>query len=173
MDYLRQFVIPFKGLKPGEYQYDFEIEDLFFESFEYSELKKGEIHVQMTMVKEETMLVLRFSLQGTITVPCDRCLESVSIPVEGDEELIIKFGADFHEESESIQVIPEGETQVDVSTFIYEYIHLLVPVRKIHPEDEEGNGSCDPEILKRLDTITPASEPDPRWEALKNLTTKN
>ena len=173
MDYLRQFVISFKGLKPGEHQYDFDIDDLFFDSFEYSELKKGQIHVHLNMMKEETMLILQFNLAGKITVPCDRCFEPVDIPVEGDEELIIKFGSDFHEESESIQIIPEGEGQIDVSNFIYEYIHLLVPARKVHPEDEEGNSSCDPEIIKRLDTIAPSSEPDPRWEVLKKLTTKN
>jgi uncharacterized metal-binding protein YceD (DUF177 family) len=173
VDYLRQFVIPFKGLKPGEYQYDFDIDDLFFESFEYSELKKGQVHVHLDMMKEESMMDLRFRLEGKVTVPCDRCLEMMDLPVEGDEELIIKFGSDFHEESESIQVIPEGETQIDVSTFIYEYIHLLVPVRKVHPDDEEGNSSCDPEILKRIDTIMPPSEPDPRWEALKKLKPKN
>jgi uncharacterized protein len=173
VEYLRQFVIPFKGLKSGEHQYDFDIDDLFFEAFEYSELKKGQIRVQLNLVKEDSMLVLQFNLAGQITVPCDRCLEPVNIRVEGDEELIIKFGSDFHEESESIQVIPEGETMIDVSNYIYEYIHLLVPARKVHPEDEEGNSSCDPEILKRLDTILPPAEPDPRWEALKKLTTKN
>ena len=173
MDYLRQFIIPFKGLKPGEHQFDFDIEDLFFESFEYSEIKKGQIHVHLNMVKEETMLVLEFDLKGKITVPCDRCFEPVDIPIEGDEELIIKFGEDFHEENEIIQVIPGGETQVDISNFLYEYIHLLAPARKIHPEDEDGNSSCDPEIIKRIDTISTSSEPDPRWEALKKLTTKN
>jgi len=173
VDYLRQFVIPFRGLKPGEHPYDFEIDDLFFASFEYSELKKGQIHVHLNVIKEETMLIFQFTINGKITVPCDRCFEPVEIPVEGDEELIIKFGVDFHEESESIQVIPEGETQIDVSSFIYEYIHLLVPARKIHPEDNEGNSSCDPDIIKRIDTWVQPSEPDPRWDALKKLKPKN
>lgn len=172
MDYLRQFVIPFKGLKPGEHPYAFSADDLFFESFDYSEIRKGKVDVQLRLIREETMLVLHFDLAGTVTLPCDRCSEPMEIPVSGHEDLIVKFGNDFHEESESIQIIPEGETQLDVSPFIYEYIHLLIPVRRIHPEDEEGNSSCDPEIMKRIDALSDSHEPDPRWDALKKLTSK-
>ena len=173
MEYLRQFVIPFKGLKPGNHQYDFDVDDLFFESFDFSEVKKGHIRVHLDMDKEDTMLVLQFALKGFVTVPCDRCLEMMDVPVEGEEELIIKFGSDFHEENETIQIIPEGETQIDVSPFVYEYINLNIPVRRVHPEDEDGNSLCDPEILKRIDTVNPSADPDPRWEALKKLKPKN
>jgi uncharacterized metal-binding protein YceD (DUF177 family) len=93
--------------------------------------------------------------------------------LDGRETLIVKFGKDYHEENEEVQIIPEGETHLDVSPFIYEYIHLLMPFRKVHPEDEEGNSLCDPEVIKRINERETLSEPDPRWEVLKKLKTKN
>jgi uncharacterized protein len=81
----------------------------------------------------------------------------------------VKFGSGFFEEDDEIQVIPEGETHFDVSPFIYEYIHLLLPIRKVHPEDENGESRCNGEVVGRLDAPLADPEPDPRWEALKKL----
>ena len=173
MDYLKQYVIQFAGLKPGMHQFSYQVDDLFFEYFEYSEIKKGKVEVVIDLEKDEKMLVLHFSIHGNVEVPCDRCYLPFSLFLNGRETLIIKFGKDYHEENEEVQVIPEGETHIDVSPFIYEYIHLLMPFRKVHPEDSEGNSLCDPEVIKRIDERETPSEPDPRWEVLKKLKTKN
>jgi uncharacterized protein len=173
VDYIKQFVIPFGGLKPGTHQFDYEIDDLFFDHFEYSEIKHGRLSVRVSMEKEEKLLVFQFSIDGEVTVHCDRCYEPFEIRITGKETLIVKHGAGYYEENEDIQVIPEGETHFDISTFIYEYIHLLLPVRRVHPVDEEGNSLCDPDIIKRIDQQPSPPEPDPRWEVLKKLKTKN
>ena len=173
MDYLKQFVIPFGGLKPGMHQFSFKIDDLFFDQFEYSEIKKGSVTVEIDLEREEKMLILNFIIAGKVEMHCDRCYEPFLLPVSGKERLIVKFGHDFHEENEEVQIIPEGETQIDTSSFIYEYIHLLVPFRRVHPADENGNSLCDPEIIKRIEEKEVSSEPDPRWEVLKKLKPKN
>jgi uncharacterized protein len=172
MDYLKQFVIPFGGLKPGVHQFSFEVDDLFFEQFEHSEIKKGKVTVKIAFGREEKMLILNFDISGNVEVPCDRCYESFLLPFSGQERLIVKFGNSFHEENEEVLIIPTGETQIDVSSFIYEFVHLLIPFRRVHPEDENGNSLCDPEIIKRIDEIEESSEPDPRWEVLKKLKPK-
>lgn len=173
MDYLKQFVIPFGGLKPGVHQFSFEVDDLFFERFEHSEIKKGKFKVEVAFEREEKMLILNFLINGKVDVPCDRCYESFLLAVNGKERLIVKFGDGFHEENEEVQIIPLGETQIDISPFIYEFVHLLIPYRRVHPEDENGNSLCDPEVIKRIDEREAASEPDPRWEVLKKLKPKN
>ena len=173
MDYLKQFVIPFGGLKPGVHQFFFEVDDLFFEQFEHSEIKKGNFTVEVDFEREEKMLILNFVINGKVEIPCDRCYESFLLPVSGKERLIVKFGAGFHEENEEVQIIPLGETQIDISPFIYEFVHLLIPFRRVHPEDENGNSLCDPDIIKRIDEREATSGPDPRWEALKKLKPKN
>ena len=55
----------------------------------------------------------------------------------------------------------------DVSSLIYEYIILAVPMYRVHPE-----GQCNPEVIAML-TAKP-EEPeekdiDPRWAALKDI----
>ena len=170
---MSQFLIPVNGIKIDRYSFEFLINDTFFQHFEYSEVRNGEIRVQLDMVKEEKLMHFNFSLDGYVKVPCDRCYEIMDQIISGEESLIVKFGTDYHEESEDVQVIPEGENSFDISPFLYEYIHLLLPIRRVHPEDEEGTSACNPEVLKRLEHFEKPSEPDPRWDILNQLKTKN
>ena len=169
MNYYSQFIIPVTGLKPGSHQFDFEIDDSFFENFEYSEIRNGGIHLHLVIEKEENLLVFHFDFKGQVRVPCDRCYDLFDLPIEGKERLILKFGSDFHEESEEVQVVPIGENHFDISPFIYEFIHLSLPVRRVHPENEFGENICDAEIIRRLEDLSSSSGPDPRWEALAQL----
>lgn len=148
MNYMKHFMIPFSGLKVGNHPFTFEIEDKFFEHFEYSEISKGNIHVDCMLEKQAKMMILSFEMAGTITLPCDRCGEEFDMPVEGSQKLIVKFGTDHHEETEDILVIMENEHELDVSQYLYEYAHLLLPIRKIHGTDEQGNSLCDPEVIR-------------------------
>jgi uncharacterized protein len=173
VSYFSQFLIPIAGIKADNYSFDFIIDESFFQHFEYSEIKSGEVKVHLVMEKEEKLIQFHFSLSGFVRVPCDRCYEPMDQEISGEEDLIVKFGPDFHEESEVVQVIPEGEHHFDVSPFLYEYVHLLLPIRRVHPEDENGNSKCDPEIIRRLEDSPQPSEPDPRWEILNKLKTKN
>jgi uncharacterized metal-binding protein YceD (DUF177 family) len=170
---LDQFLIPINGIKPGNYSFNFKIDDSFFQHFEYSEIRKGNVGVHIEMEKEEKLIQFHFTLDGFVTVHCDRCYEEMEQAINGTEELIVKFGSDFHEESEDVQIIPEGESQFNVSQFLYEYIHLLLPIRRVHPVDENGNSECDPEVIRRLEASPKPAEPDPRWEVLNKLKTKN
>jgi uncharacterized metal-binding protein YceD (DUF177 family) len=169
MNYFAQFIIPVTGLKPGPHQFDFEIDDSFFEHFEYSEIHNGKLALHLLIEKEETLLVFHFDFKGFVRVPCDRCFEPFELPLEGHERLILKFGSDAHEESEEVQVVPFGENHFDISPFIYEYIHLSLPVRRVHPDNELGEITCDAGIIRRLEDLSSSSEPDPRWEVLAQL----
>jgi len=82
------------------------------------------------------------------------------------------LGAEYIEESEDVVVIPETEYQFDLSSYIYEFIHLALPARLLHPDDENGNSTCDPDMLLRLDTLRTPDTVDPRWEALRKLNTE-
>jgi uncharacterized metal-binding protein YceD (DUF177 family) len=172
MNSLAQFIIPVTGLKPGSHQFDFEIDDSFFEHFEYSEIQKGKINLHLLIEKEDNLLDLHFTFNGHVRIPCDRCYEPFDLPIKGNERLILRFGDDYHEESEEIQVVPIGENHFDISSFIYEYIHLSLPVRRVHPENELGESTCDPEIIHRLEDLSSHHGPDPRWEVLAELKKK-
>ena len=168
MNYLKHFIIPFSGLKVGNHNFTFEIDDKFFEHFEYSEIKKGKLHIDCLLEKQLRMMVLYFDIAGTVRVPCDRCAEEFDQAVEGSFKLIVKFGLDHTEEAEDILVITEKEHELDVSQFLYEYVHLLLPIRKVHGTDEKGNSLCDPEVIRYIKESEDYLA-DPRWEVLRKL----
>jgi len=168
VNYLDQFVIPFSGLKTGDYQYDFEIDNEFFEHFDQSEISQAKIKVNVEMDRQQRMLVFRFDMKGFVVVPCDRCLQEFKQPIAGEERLIVKFGEEHGEETEDIFIITENEHAFSLAPFIYEYINLLVPFRRVHGEDENGNSLCDPEVVRYI-REEDTEKTDPRWDALKSL----
>jgi len=172
VDYLADFVIPFMGLSLENHTFDFEVNNAFFEHFEYSEIKKGKVSVEVILERQERMLIFGFKIQGSVEVTCDRCLDVFDHPVSGREQLIVKFGHERLEESDDVLMIPHTDYQIDLAPLIYEYINLLLPIRHVHPMNENGEYACDPEVTKFI-TETPEHEnTDPRWEVLKGLTGK-
>jgi uncharacterized metal-binding protein YceD (DUF177 family) len=169
MNYLKHFIIPFSGLKAGTYTYAFEIDDRFFEHFEYSEIKKGKVHIGCQLEKQARMMILIFDITGTVRVACDRCADEFDQPLDGRQKLIVKYGPDHHEETDDILIIAESENELDISQFLYEYIHLLIPIRKVHGTDENGHSLCNPEVLRFIREESGDHSVDPRWEALRNL----
>jgi len=169
VDFRNEFVIPFSGLSIGNHQFTFKIDDKFFDNFEYSEIKKGNVNVMLRFEKQEQMLILDFDIRGAIQVICDRCLDTYDQPIAGKERLIVKFGEEAEEESDEIIIIPVGQFQLDVSQYIYEYINLLLPIRLVHPEDENGKSLCDPEVIKKLEELSVKKTTDSKWDILKNI----
>ena len=83
--------------------------------------------------------------------------------------MIVKFGDSYYEESDEVVVIPETEHKLNVSQYIYEFINLLLPIKRVHPNDEQGMSKCNPEILDRLKSAEEDETTDPRWDVLKLL----
>jgi len=166
-------IIPFIGLKAGIHPYHFDIDGSFFENFEQSEIGQGKVSIDCTLDRQARMLVFDFDIQGVVRVPCDRCLGEYDQPVEGHPRLIVKYGEEHLEETDEILVITEQEYEIDLRQYIYEYIHLMLPFRKVHGTDESGRSLCDPEIEKYM---APEQEgelkTDPRWDGLKKVDRK-
>ncbi len=173
MDYLKQFIIPFRGLKQGVHHYDYQIDKKFFQVLEYAEVSNGNLKVDVELTKQERMLIFDFTIEGYVEVTCDRCLVGFDQALAGNEKLIVKFGEEWEEESDEVIIIPEGEYQFDISKYIYEYVVLLLPMQRIHPDDENGNTTCDQDMVDRLGSHPDVSETDPRWDALLKLKNEN
>lgn len=149
------------------------MDEKFFECFEGTELNQGRVNVTATMEKTERMLVFNFLIDGVVTVICDRCAGEFEMEIGGEETLYVKFGGEAAEEDDDVLVLPFDENRIDLSGAIYDYISLLVPFRKIHPEKEDGTSGCDPEMLARIEALKPPARSDPRWETLKNIDPEN
>ncbi len=168
----REFVINYGSLPIGEHEFEFHVDNAFFQKFENSLVQKGDIDVLVVLDKKETMMLLDFTMEGSVMVECDRCLEEMELPIESFDELIVKFGESEETETEEVIVVSTKEYELDVSQMIYEYISLQIPMRNVHDEDENGQ-VCDPEVLNTLEKLKPHEdeEPpsDPRWDGLKGI----
>jgi uncharacterized metal-binding protein YceD (DUF177 family) len=170
VSYLKDFIIPFEGLSIGNHELDFDVNQLFFEEIAYSEIRNGSINVKLDFDKQETMFILSFSIEGNVEVQCDRCTDSFNYPIKGNQQLIVQFGDQFVEEDGEMIVIPRTDSEINLAPFIYEYIFLMLPIQRIHPDDDLGNSTCNKEMLKKLDELSfSEKQDDPRWDALKKL----
>lgn len=168
----RQFVIPFKGLSIGRHNFVFDIDDMFFDDYEQSEITKGKVHVEVDLDKKANMLELHFDLVGKVIVTCDRCLDEFEMPIEYTTGLFVKFGDVAEEQTDEIVVLSHNEFEIDVAQYIYEFVHLSLPYKRVHPLDSKGRSTCNKEMLKKIDEYVireNAKDNDPRWDDLKNL----
>lgn len=170
MNNLKDYVISFRGLKIGNHEFDFQVTDSFFEAFEYSRTKKGSLALKVIVNKTENMLKLDFIFKGSVNVSCDSCGDDFDFPVDFTENFIVKFSDQEEEDSDEIVFLPSAAYEIYLSQFIYEFVNLALPMRLTHAEDEEGNPSCQVEVLDEFEDFNePKDEVDPRWEALKKL----
>lgn len=172
---LRQYAIPFKGLKEGKHDFNFVVDNSFFEQFESSEVKRGLVNVQVELIMHSQFLELQFDINGKITVNCDRCLEPFVTRITHQAMLYIRFGEKTLEQSDELLILADSENEVPLDQLLFEYIHLALPIQRIHPEID-GISGCNPEMMEKLnahdaDDTENASE-DPRWEKLKGLIKK-
>lgn len=168
-----EYDIAFKGLAEGVHTYHYEIGPRFFEQMEESLVDSGELKVDVELLKQTTLLTLKFNIKGTVNISCDRCLEPLDLAIKCKGKLLVKFGEEYDEPSDEIVVLPYDAHQINVAQYIYEFIGVNLPIQRVHP-----NNSCNPEMLQKLEayTIAPADEDataDPRWDELKKLLDKN
>jgi uncharacterized metal-binding protein YceD (DUF177 family) len=164
---MEELIIPFKGLSTGNHHFEFKIYNAFFENYSFFETEKGNLDVILDLEKETTLMIFHFSIKGVISLACDRCVAEFDFPIAGNYDLIVKFGDDYVEESDDVVVIPNAESRIDVSQYIFEYITLLLPIKRVHPSIDQ----CDPAVIEKLNKYS-QKDADPRWDALKNIKLK-
>lgn len=179
MNVRKQFDLDIYKLSNKKHYYEFDIDDRFFESFDDSLIQHGKLRVNLILDKTLTMIVADFSLKGIIELICDRSLDEFDYPVETEKQLIFKFGDQFEELSDEIILIPRESQKLDVSQYIYEFVGLEVPMKKLHPrylqeEDDEAEQTKFIYSTKKVESKEDYSEdPENIWEKLKNLKDNN
>jgi len=171
---LKDFTIPFVGLKLGNHQFEYNIDNEFFEYFEYDEFNSANVKVDLLLEKKNTMLELTFKASGTVNVHCDLTNEPYDQPIDSELLLVVKFGDSYNDDNEDLLILPHGDYEVNVAQYIYELIVLAVPSKRIHPGVHDG--SLKSEVLDKLEELSPKEKEnkeeediDPRWNKLKNL----
>ena len=173
MGWITKYDIEFKGLKEGIHEFEYEIENEFFEHFDSEFVTVGALLVQVYLEKRSTFLKLNFYLKGWVGLTCDRCLEQYRQDIIHKDEIFVKFSESVDQSDDKIIWVPTGEHNLNIARLIYEYIVISIPLRHVHPEDENGESTCNGEMIKKLEDYScPAHnkvESDPRWDSLKNI----
>jgi len=169
------YTIPLIGLKEGQHIIDFKIGEEFFKLFEESEIKEGSLIALVELGKRSSHVEVLIRISGTVKISCDRCLEMFSHPVDCENSLLVKFGKSLEDNDPDIISVAPDEPELDLKQHLYEFIHLALPIRRVHPDDNKGKSSCDPVMLQKLEEliIEDKDEIDPRWDELKKLMNNN
>ncbi len=163
--------IAFKGLSIGKHIFDYEIDGKFFREFDGGVIDEGKVNVRLTLEKQSSLMVFWFDLKGTVRVQCDRCLEMYDQPIESKERIFVRLGEKEFTDGDDLIWVSTNDYQLNVSQLIYEFICLAIPIKKVHPDDENGNTTCDPEMIEKLNKyiIREGELNNPAWNDLKKL----
>ncbi len=178
---LTEYIIPFSGLKIGNHNFTFKIQKTFFDAFEYSEIKNGELTVELLLEKSETMMVAYFDIKGDVTLECDTCLGDVIKPITKQYRQIYKFTDDEDLNlTDEMTHVSFREFEINVAPLILEFINLCKPNKVNHQEGECNEAFT--EVLNKYLLVEEKTESksnenneieiDPRWNALNKLKNK-
>ena len=174
----RAYSINFVGLKEGQHKFDYHLDDKFLENFENPLISDFDVDVQLVFEKHVNLLELNFEWTGTLPTVCDLCSEDFLLPLSGSEKLIVKIVHELPDDKDEPEVIyiQQGESSINIALPLYEAIILQIPLRKVHPISENGESTCNKEILKYLssqktekDEDNDSSEKPSVWDELKKL----
>ena len=194
---MASYKLPLGLLSPGIQEFDYQLDSSFFSGEEPDEVRGASITVHLTADrKTDTLVELELHCTGELTLPCDRCLDDMQLPVDATYRLSVKSGKELDDSRDGVLIIPEHWRELDLEPLMRDTVLLAIPIKHVHPE-----GQCNPEMLARLDehaaamqsdTDMPAgpeaeeadggadeendndgSGTDPRWDALKQLIDKN
>lgn len=153
-------IIPFKGLSLGLHSFEFEVDDRFFSQLENAVVQKGKALVSVELNKLNNLLECAIAINGEVAVECDRCLDEFYTPVsfEGNVIVSLRGQADNHygEEEDDVDVIflHPSDDELDLTQYCYESIGLSLPLQKVHPNDANGNSTCNKEMLDKLKSLS-------------------
>ena len=174
MSGLSKYCIDIINLKNQEYQYEFEIDSSFFNQFEESEIKKGSLNCFIILHKTESFIETNFKIQGQVELECDRSLEKFDHLIKLKRKMVFKFGDEDKEINDEVELISRNRQNIDMSQYIYEFISMGVPMKKLHPKYDTENDISDGQLFYSSNSDNSQSadseeEIDPRWETLKKL----
>jgi uncharacterized protein len=161
------------GLSNKEHHFHYEFGDDFFRTYGTDLVSEGTFQADLLLTKHETFIEVDFKIRGALRLICDRSLEPFDFPVENNNKIVFKYGEEYKEVTDEIVIIPRDAATLELGQYIYEFIALAVPLKKLHPkfeddleDDSEGKivYSSKPSEEKKDEEDT-----DPRWNILKKL----
>ena len=100
-------------------------------------------------------MMLKFEIDGSVNVICDRCGNSLMMDLWDEFNLIIKQvenpeEMNQNEEDPDIFYISRTESHLHLADWIYEFVILSIPIQRMCSEEEMGGPQCNKEVLAML-----------------------
>ncbi|MEO6684021.1 MAG: DUF177 domain-containing protein [Ginsengibacter sp.] len=151
----REYDIAFVGLGLGTHEFYYELEDKFFADFQDTEITNCSATLKVTLEKNTSFMMLKFEIDGSTGVPCDRCGNPLSLQLWDEFNLIIKLvenpdEMNDNEEDPDILYISRHESHIHLDKWLYEFVFLSIPNQRMCSEEEIGGPQCNKEVLAML-----------------------
>ncbi|MCR5180596.1 MAG: DUF177 domain-containing protein [Bacteroidaceae bacterium] len=177
MDTQGRYIVDFRNMPDSEQTLFWDLDDTFFSALDEEEIQHGELRATLRVKKKAAGFQLTIQVTGTVEIPCNRCLEPMTQPIEAEDNIEIRLGKAYEDDGDRI-TLPEDKPVLDVAWSLYETIALAIPISHVHPD-----GACSEEVYHYL---VQEDEPDPddgndpdgnpndspidsRWDALRGL----
>jgi len=177
----REYEIAFVGLKPGVHQFEYIVDNSFFEDFGAQDFILSEGIVKLQLDKSSSFLMLRFQVGGKAQVNCDRCSNELPLQLFEDFTVTVKMSEDpdtanEQEEDPDVYYISRGESTLDVKTWIYEFISLSIPMQKTCEFESMDGPYCNADaraILERIRVQQNEPQQNLQWKGLDKFKNGN
>jgi uncharacterized metal-binding protein YceD (DUF177 family) len=178
VDGRRKFDIDIFGLRSGQSEYNFTIDDTFFQNFENSIIEKGSLTCHVILEKTERLITVNFEITGKVELICDRSLELFNHFVNINDQIIFKYGTEEKELDNNIYSIASSTQKLKLSQPIFELITVTVPMKRLHPRFSQDNEENEDEFIYSSENKSKSFQNtenstgeaiDPRWEILKKF----
>lgn len=175
---VKAFSVNIIGLSNRIHTFQYEIGDAFFREYgkDTGLVSEGTFHAEVELDKRETFIEARFKIEGKAKLICDRSLDPFQYPVEVDRKVVFKYGDTDEELSDEIVIIRRDTDSLELGQYIYEFISLEIPMKKLHPRyqgeletEDESEGKIIYTSGGDADDNNDGEDIDPRWEKLKKL----
>lgn len=177
MGELKKYNIDILSLAEKEHVYQYASDSSFFQEFPQDLIQEGRFEAKLVLHKSATMIRLDFQVKGVAEQVCDRTLEVYEEGFELENRIFLKFGDRDEELTDEIEMIQRNTARINVARYIYDFIALALPVKKLHPRLRREENDDEDEVLvygsassdQAADGAAEDTPIDPRWEALKNI----
>lgn len=184
------FKLPLKSLGAGTHEFDYKLDKQFFANMENTDVHDAALDVHLTVTFRHDVYDLDFTVKGTVTLLCDRCLDDLEVPIDTTYHVMVKYGEDYSDDTDDMLVIPMSDNFLNVSYMIYDTVVLAIPIKHVHPlgkcnrqmsallkkhrahgtgEDAELQDELLDSIDDSLDETSDTQRTDPRWDALRGM----
>lgn len=167
----RIFDIAFVGLKPGVHEYEYTIDDRFFEEYQPQDFTNCNARVKLSLEKNTGFIMLKFEVGGSLEISCDRCSNNLPVQLWDEFKVLVKLvdnpeQMNDSEEDPDVHYISRTESHLHIAPWIYEFINLSIPMQRMCGPEEIGGPWCNKEVLEKLEQMKPNAGSTGVWKGL-------